>query len=102
MSIMGVCGVDPGKTSGIVLLLNGQVAIAREAKSLLALFNLLIAFEPAVLVVEDFVPGFRWRSRNANDPLKAVGVFLVIFFPHQMLCYSGLFQLSFHVREETI
>lgn len=71
---MRIVGVDPGKTSGIALAIDGKVVMTREAKSLYDLFHYLGNIKPDVLVVEDFIPGFRWRSRNANDPLKAVGV----------------------------
>jgi len=71
---MRIVGVDPGKISGVALRIDDEMLGSEEAKTLSSLWHLLHAYYPDVLVVEEFVGGFRWRSRNANDPIKAIGV----------------------------
>lgn len=70
---MRIIGVDPGETSGVVLVVDGKVIAGREVDSLLSLYLYLVEIKPDALVVEDFILGFRYRSRNARGPLEATG-----------------------------
>lgn len=73
---MKIVGVDPGKTSGISIVEDGSVIEKHAAKSLHELYTILsLALKDTdVLVVERFLYGFRYRGRNLEDPIKAIGV----------------------------
>jgi len=71
---MRIVGVDPGETSGTALVIDGKVIGSREAKSLSFLFALLGILRPDILVVENFILGFRYRKKNAEGPFKAIGI----------------------------
>lgn len=74
MGMTRIVGVDPGKVSGFALVEEGKVVTAGEACSLSDLLACLREIEPDVIVVEDFILGFRYQRKDAENPIKAIGV----------------------------
>lgn len=70
---MKACGVDPGKISGISLVLDGKIIGEWEARSLLNLWDILSEIHPDILVVEGYL-GHRIRPSNFEAPIEAIGV----------------------------
>lgn len=68
---MKVLGVDPGATTGLSLIVNGEVTEEMEVQSLLSIWDFFHIWKPEVLVVEslDSTPFVYMAS-----PYKAIGV----------------------------
>lgn len=71
---MRIIGIDPGKVSGVVLILDGEILNEGETTSLRGIYTSLDSFSPDVIVIENFIAGFRWRGRDAESPIKIIGV----------------------------
>lgn len=73
---MRVVGVDPGQTTGVSIIEDGKPIWEAETTSLQGLYGILEQWASfgATLVVERFILSFRYQSRNAEAPYKAIGV----------------------------
>ena len=69
-----VFACDPGATSGVALMIDGDIAFLDEAKSLSELFSYLILLRPDVLIVESMIGNFMIDTASAD---KAIGVCLL-------------------------
>jgi len=70
---MRVCGIDPGRTTGLVVCdVSGVVIQALDVRDRESLVEFLTTHNPDVLVVEDFL-GSGPRSADAIYTLKMLG-----------------------------
>jgi hypothetical protein len=69
---MRLLAVDPGRTTGVALFVDGQFVQGREVKfhQLEALMDL----EPDEIVIEAFRMTTKHHGVNYSDPLEAIGV----------------------------
>ena len=73
ISIVKVCGVDPGATTGLAVFVDGDPILGYEIKSLLNLYITLGMLEPDVVVVEAFL-GQRSGAAEASSVFKVIGI----------------------------
>ena len=71
---MRILGVDPGATSGMSLLVDGEVIAEVEVDSLLRLWDHLYITRPEVIVVESFLGHKFMQPANLELPIKAIAV----------------------------
>jgi Holliday junction resolvasome RuvABC endonuclease subunit len=77
-------GLDPGKTTGYAVMIDGEYALGGEIKSLPELERLFDDVNPDEVVIEDFYvksPRVEWRA-----PLEMIGA-------TSLLCYQRGIQM---------
>lgn len=69
---MRILGVDPGATTGLSLLIDGEIRAEMETITLVLLWEAIHMLRPNVLVVESFIGGAAFM--DASSPLKALAI----------------------------
>lgn len=67
-----IIGVDPGETTGLCVLRDGEFVEGREVKEYQEISVFILMYSPGVIVIEDYIIS-RLPSRP-KQPLKIIGM----------------------------